>query len=151
MSNGGWFTSKMACENKRFAAYAPVAGQLRDQAGCRPGRRIPIVLIHGDADPLVPYSDVPDAAAFWARNNGCDTTAAQTALPDTHPEDNTTVVRHDYRDCPSSAPVQLYQIKGGGHNWPGGIPYLGPVLGGTTYDINANEVIWNFVSKYQLP
>jgi poly(3-hydroxybutyrate) depolymerase len=151
MSNGGWFTSKMACENKRFAAYAPVAGQLRDQAGCQPGRRIPIVLIHGDADPLVPYSDVPDAAAFWARNNGCDTTATQTALPDTHPEDNTTVVRHDYRDCPSSAPVQLYQIKGGGHNWPGGIPYLGPVLGGTTYDIDANEVIWNFVSKYQLP
>ncbi|MCP9949990.1 hypothetical protein [Actinomadura madurae] len=31
MSDGGFFTSKMACENRRFAAFAPVAGQPGDQ------------------------------------------------------------------------------------------------------------------------
>jgi poly(3-hydroxybutyrate) depolymerase len=150
MSNGGFFTSKLACENTRFAAYAPVSGQLTDQAACHPGRHVPIVLIHGDADSVVPYTSVPSVAQFWARNNGCDTTTVDTDLPDTHPDDNTTVTRHDFRDCPTDGPVILYQIKGGGHNWPGGTPYLGPFLGGTTYDIDANTVIWNFVSQYRL-
>jgi poly(3-hydroxybutyrate) depolymerase len=150
MSNGGFFTSKMACDNKRFAAYVPVSGQLNDQAACHPGRPVPIVLIHGDGDPLVPYSTAPEAARFWAGNNGCGTATTDTDLPDIDPNDNTTVTRHDYRDCPASAPVILYQIKGGGHNWPGGIPFLGPVLGGTTYDISANTVIWDFVSRFHL-
>ncbi|MFB4314039.1 alpha/beta hydrolase family esterase [Actinomadura sp. 21ATH] len=151
MSNGGFFTSKMACENGRFAAFAPVAGQLGDQAACRPGRRVPIVMIHGDADPLVPYATATAAAPFWARNNGCAATATATDLPDTHPEDGTTVTRHTYDRCPAEAPVILYRIKGGGHNWPGGIPFLGPVLGGTTRDIDANTVIWDFVSRFRLP
>ncbi|MEO5876537.1 MAG: hypothetical protein ABIS86_01800, partial [Streptosporangiaceae bacterium] len=117
MSNGGFFTSKMACDNKRFAAYAPVSGQLSDQAACHPGRRPPILMIHGDGDLIVPYSPVPAIAQFWARNNGCATTTVDTDLPNTHPEDNTTVVRHDFRDCPAGSPVILYQIRGGGHNW----------------------------------
>ena len=151
MSNGGFFTSKMACVNTRFAAYAPVAGQLTDAASCHPGRKVPVLLVHGDADPLVSYSTAPPAAEFWARNNGCSPAPVSTPLPDLDPGDNTTVVRHDYPDCPSDAPVVLYQIKGGGHNWPGGKPFLGPLLGGTTYDIDANRLIWEFVSRHTLP
>ncbi|GAA3207529.1 hypothetical protein [Actinocorallia longicatena] len=153
MSNGGFFTSKMACENRRFAAYVPVSGQLTDQAArdaCHPGRPVPIVLIHGDGDFVVPYGQAPDSARFWARNNGCAATTTDTNLPDKAPGDNTTVVRHDYTGCPATAPVILYEIKGGGHNWPGGTPFLGPFLGGTTYDIDANAVIWDFVSRYRL-
>ncbi|MEU5876381.1 hypothetical protein [Spirillospora sp. NPDC047279] len=151
MSNGGFFTSKLACDNDRFAAYAPVSGQLSAPATCRPGRHVPIVLIHGDGDYIVPYSGVQPAVDFWTRNNGCGTTPVSTPLPDTAPNDNTTVVRHDYPGCPSGGPVTLYQIKGGGHNWPGGLPFLGPFLGGTTYDIDANEVIWRFASQHRLP
>ncbi|MDL4817236.1 alpha/beta hydrolase family esterase [Actinomadura opuntiae] len=151
MSNGGFFTSKMACDNDRFAAYVPVSGQLNDPAACHPGRHVPIVMIHGDGDPLVPYSTVQPALDFWTSNNGCGTRTVATDLPDIAPNDNTTVVRHDYPDCPADGPVTLYQIKGGGHNWPGGTPFLGPFLGGTTYDINANAVIWDFVSHYHLP
>ncbi|MBW8482439.1 alpha/beta hydrolase family esterase [Actinomadura parmotrematis] len=150
MSNGGFFTSKMACDNKRFAAYVPVSGQLNDPASCAPGRAVPIVLIHGDGDPLVPYGTVAPAAAFWARNNGCAATTTDTDLPDIDPGDGTTVTRHDYRGCPADAPVIVYQVKGGGHNWPGGIPFLGPLLGGTTRDIDANAVIWDFVARYRL-
>ena len=150
MSNGGFFTSKMACDNKRFAAYAPVSGQLNDPSTCHPGRHVPILMIHGDADPLVPYSTVQPAVDFWTANNGCGTASVPTDLPDTDPTDNTTVVRHDYTGCPADGPVILYQVRGGGHNWPGGIPYLGPILGGTTHDIDANAVIWDFVSRYRL-
>jgi poly(3-hydroxybutyrate) depolymerase len=150
MSNGGFFTSKLACENKRFAAFAPVSGQLQDQAACHPGRAVPVLMIHGDADPIVPYATATAAAPFWARNNGCGTTTTDTDLPDAHPSDGTTVTEHAYNGCPAAAPVILYQVKGGGHNWPGGTPYLGPLLGGTTQDIDANAVIWNFVSRFRL-
>ena len=151
MSNGGFFTSKMACENERFAAYAAVAGQLNDPGACSPGRHVPIVLLHGDGDFVVPYDTVRPALDFWTRNNGCGTRTVATNLPDIAPDDNTTVVRHDHPDCPADGPVTLYEIKGGGHNWPGGTPFLGPFLGGTTYDIDANAVIWEFVSRHRLP
>ncbi|GAA3225319.1 hypothetical protein GCM10010468_52890 [Actinocorallia longicatena] len=151
MSNGGYFTSKMACENGRFAAFAPVAGQLDDPATCRPGRHIPIILIHGDADPVVDYAEAPVSAAFWARNNSCAPTTTDTTLPDLDPADGTTVVRSAYDGCPSDGPVTLLRIRGGGHNWPGGIPFLGPLLGGTTHDIDANAAIWTFVSTHRLP
>ncbi|WP_165966630.1 prolyl oligopeptidase family serine peptidase [Actinomadura sp. 7K507] len=151
MSNGGFFTSKMACDNDRFAAYVAVAGQLSDPASCSPGRHVPIVMIHGDGDFIVPYSTVQPALDFWTRNNECGGETVATNLPDIAPDDNTTVVRHDHPDCAADGPVVVYQIKGGGHNWPGGLPFLGPFLGGTTYDINANTVIWDFVSQHRLP
>ncbi|GAB2861680.1 hypothetical protein GCM10022221_71690 [Actinocorallia aurea] len=150
MSNGGFFTSALACENTRFAAFAPVSGQLSDLAGCAPGRPVPIVLLHGDDDTIVPYTTVPPAAAFWAARNGCSTQTKETALPDLDPADRTTVDRITYLGCPAAAPVVLYRIRGGGHNWPGGLPFLGPFLGGTTHDITANDVIWDFVSPFRL-
>ncbi|MDX6741000.1 hypothetical protein [Actinocorallia sp. A-T 12471] len=151
MSNGGSFTGKMACENGRFAAFAPVAGRLVGLDGsCAPGRPVPIVLLHGDGDFVVPYSVAPPAAAFWARNNGCSTETAAEALPDLDPTDRTTVERITYLGCPADGPVVLYRIIGGGHNWPGGVPFLGPFLGGNTRDIAANDVIWDFVSQHRL-
>ncbi|WP_344245876.1 hypothetical protein [Actinocorallia libanotica] len=150
MSNGGFFTSRLACVNERFAAYAAVAGQLSDIPACEPGRKVPIVMLHGTTDTIVPYSTVAPAAAFWAGNNTCSATSTATPLPDKDPRDNTTVVRHVHDGCPADAPVELYEIKGGGHNWPGGLPFLGPFLGGTTHDIDANEVIWDFVSAFRL-
>ncbi|WP_051712533.1 alpha/beta hydrolase family esterase [Spirillospora albida] len=151
LSNGGFFTSRLACENRRFAAYAPVAGQLQDEASCRPGRHVPIVLIHGTTDPLVEYETAPEAAGFFASNNGCGAATDVTDLPDIDPGDRTTVTRHTYRNCRADAPVVLYEIKNGGHQWPGGTPFPLPFLGATTQDIDANAVIWDFVSRFRLP
>jgi poly(3-hydroxybutyrate) depolymerase len=153
MSNGGFFTSLTACSlNDVFAAFAPVSGQvanLDDPASCRPGRAVPIVMFHGDADPIVGYNTAPAAQEFWAKNNGCQATTDDTELPDRDPDDGTRVVRHVSRGCPAGAPVELYQIVGGGHTWPGGNPY--PVdLGKLTKDVTANDVIWDFVSRFTL-
>ncbi|GAA3383579.1 alpha/beta hydrolase family esterase [Cryptosporangium minutisporangium] len=152
MSNGGFFASLTACKlSDVFAAYAPVAGQLNDPASCAPGRPVPVVMFHGDADPLVGYGTTAPAATFWATNNGCDATTTDTALPDVDPRDGTTVIRHEYRNCPASAPVVLYQIVGGGHTWPGGEPYPLVPLGNASKDIDANQVLWEFVSRFSLP
>jgi len=163
MSYGGFFSHVLACSlNDRIAAFAPVSGTMTEASLCFPGRAVPIVMLHGTNDPLVPYGyksvlglrgfDAPGSAAFWAGNNGCASDTVDTPLADVDPNDGTRVVRHDWTGCPSDAPVVLYEIRGGGHNWPGGKPFLPPpVLGGQTYDIVANDVVWDFVSRFTLP
>jgi polyhydroxybutyrate depolymerase len=55
--------------------------------------------------------------------------------------------------CPGGATVQLYVVEGGGHTWPGsqfsqaGVAALGP----TTFDIDANQVIWAFFQAHPMP
>jgi polyhydroxybutyrate depolymerase len=40
-------------------------------------------------------------------------------------------------------------MEGGGHTWPGGHQYLPAwIIGKTSRDIDANEVIWNFFKKH---
>lgn len=153
MSNGSWFSQLTACRlNTLYAAFVAVSGPLADQKNCNPGRHVPVLMFHGTTDPLVPYSGAAPALAFWVKNNGCASTTTDTNLPDVDPNDGTTIVRHVYQNCPPDGPVIFYQIIGGGHNWPGGKPFLpGNVLGGTTNDINGNQVIWDFVSRFRLP
>lgn len=148
MSNGGFFTHLTACQlSDRFAAFAAVSGQLSSR--CSPGRALPMLMLHGDADPVVSYSSVQQSTAFWTENNGCRPTPTSTNLPNTDRGDNTTVTRHDWTGC--AAPVTLYQIRNGGHTWPGGTPFLPPpLLGWHTYDISANDVIWEFVKNTRL-
>lgn len=157
MSNGGFFTHKTACElSDRFAAFAAVSGQLPTALAqtCTPVRPLPILMIHGTNDPVVAYdvdyAPVTAAANFWARHNPCTTTRTSTDLPNTV-LDFTSVTRHEYQGCTANAPVVLYDVNNGGHHWPGGIPFLPPpALGWQTYDISANTVIWDFVSRFQL-
>jgi poly(3-hydroxybutyrate) depolymerase len=152
MSNGGFFTSLLGCRlSDVFAAFAPVTGQLNDPATCAPGRAIPVLMIHGDADPLVPYGTTAPAAAFWTSNNGCRTDTVDVPVPDVDPADGTTAVYHHYRGCPRRAPVVLVQVKGGGHAWFGGDPYPVEWLGLAGRDLVANDAIWSFVSRFRLP
>jgi polyhydroxybutyrate depolymerase len=53
--------------------------------------------------------------------------------------------------CTSGADVQYYIITGGGHTWPGGLQYLPEaVVGRTSRDINASELLWQFFSAHKL-
>ncbi|NMD03070.1 MAG: phospholipase, partial [Bacteroidales bacterium] len=45
--------------------------------------------------------------------------------------------------------VILYAVEGGGHTWPGGFQYLPAwIIGKTSRDIDANEVIWAFFKRH---
>jgi polyhydroxybutyrate depolymerase len=48
--------------------------------------------------------------------------------------------------------VTFCTIAGGGHTWPGGKPYKIPGLeiGKVSYDISANEAIWEFFKKHPI-
>lgn len=55
MSSGGLLASALVCESsKRLAAVATVAG-VEIPPGCHPARRVPMLVIHGTADPLLHF------------------------------------------------------------------------------------------------
>lgn len=155
MSNGGFMSYELACEmSDRIAAIASVTGTMN--AGrfstCNPGRPVPVLEIHGTADPTVPYNGAnwiegsEDVVAFWADFNNCDETPIVTDVPDINITDDSTVEWWRYRNGDSGAEVELFKIFDGGHTWPG-TAFAFPA---TNYDINASVEIWRFFSRYDI-
>lgn len=88
---------------------------------------LPVVLVHGTKDPIVPYAggmtkmyrfrprglglSAEETAAYYARRNGITTTPTTTPV-------STDVDRTDYRQ-PNRQPVTLYTVHEGGHTIPG--------------------------------
>ena len=76
MSNGGFFSSLLGCQlPDRLAAVAPVAGALKLD-GCPSTRPVPILLMYGSRDPVVPPEMVSGAVTWWADHNGCRSSAS---------------------------------------------------------------------------
>jgi polyhydroxybutyrate depolymerase len=70
-SNGGFFANLLACRlARRLAAAAPVGGA-DALDGCTPARPVPILLLHGRADDVVPPASARRAREWWAARNGC--------------------------------------------------------------------------------
>ena len=69
-------------------------------------------------------------------------------LPDSNPDDGTKGKKISYGPCSGDTRVILYSIEGGGHTWPGGIQYLPKqIVGNTSREINAGDLIWDFFSS----
>ena len=123
------------------------------------------MMINGTADPLVPWEggyvhafrkklgkiiSVPQTIEFWVARNGCSASPQISRLPDTDPEDGTSVQKSAYGQCTDGADVILYEIKGGGHTWPGGYQYFPEFLiGKTNRDLDASQAIWDFFNGYR--
>lgn len=164
ISNGAYFSHRLGCElSDRIAAIAPVAGTMPEcvSANCSPMRPVPIMMFHGTEDPYAVYGggktaegrivlSAEDTAKYWARKNSCDLTPTRKDLPDNF-SDGTTITETSYGNCKEDAAVMFYAINGGGHAWPGGWQYLPKVIvGKTTQEINATEVIWEFFKRHAL-
>jgi polyhydroxybutyrate depolymerase len=162
ISNGGFMAMRMACEAAgEIVGIAAVTATMPAEIGtrCRPARPVPVLVINGTDDPLVPYQgglvrafgrnrgviwSTARTVGFWANVNGCSGVARTVALPDRDPSDGTITIRHDYQSCPRT-PVTLLEVKGGGHTWPGASQYL-PIalIGQVSRDFDASEVILSF-------
>ena len=156
MSNGGAMSAVLACRlSDRIAAFASVAAVVWGPQ-CAQARPVPIIAIHGTADPLVPFeggrveccgnptiASTPGTMANWAAHDGC--------APDPVEEPVAGVVRvRRWEGCAPGGDVRLYIVEGGGHTWPGARVGLSS-LGETTKDIDATEVIWDFFADKRLP
>lgn len=155
MSNGGYFSYKLACEHSdRFAAIASVTGSmvLQELESCDPERAVPVMQIHGTADLVVAYdglgfsAPIEDVVDFWVEVNNCDPTPVFTAIEDTDTEDGSTAEHYYYENSDNGNSVEFYKVIGGGHTWPG----AEFIIGVTNQDFNASEVIWNFFKAHTL-
>jgi len=155
-SNGASMTYRLACERSdRIAAIAPVSGglavELMRSCAAASRRPVPLLLIHGTADTVVPFDsgELEGNLALWVRRNGCATAPTTAYLPDTDPGDGTRTRIDRYPDCKDSADVMLYAVQGGGHHWPGGDePLRLESRGPTPRDFDGAEVIWSFLKAH---
>jgi polyhydroxybutyrate depolymerase len=157
-SMGGMMSYRLGCNLPQyFAAIASVASPmpLYIQAECDAAPALPVLVIQGTDDHVVPwmgirnaYLSAPQTMAYWADHNGCPYEPAFVVEPDARPEDGTLVIREQYDACDDE--VMMYGIYQGGHTWPGRPVMAGFDLGVTSYDINAADVIWAFFERQSL-
>ena len=172
LSNGGAMTLTMACKRADLiAAAAAVIFTFTDgMAGaCNPARPVPLLLMNGTEDPLIPYGggkgtsrfavegywSTARTVAFWRARNGCAADdGASTKLPDRDSKDGSTVMLVP-SSCPPGRDVLLYRVEGGGHRFPGARPdarlsrLVDTLLGRQNHDIDGPEVIWQFLSRFE--
>ena len=162
-SNGAMFCHRLAVERPDLvAAVAAVAGPIPEPLlDPGPARPVPVLLVHGTDDPVVPYgggpvqgdprrgrvASVEETAARWRAVNRCAPDGTVTALPHRDPADRTrmTLTRWQPKAAGEGAEVVLVTVDGGGHTWPGGLQYQPQsAIGATAGDVHASDLVADF-------
>ncbi len=162
MSNGGMLVYQLAALHPEwFAAVAPVSAAIGGMSRTgktyiipMPAMPVPVMIIHGRKDASVLYQggasqsfphswkmSVDDALTFWAVSDGC------TGKPAIAYAANRTLKREAYTGCKDGSEVVLWEIMGGGHDWPGDIF---PAPGGGK-PVSAAEEILTFFAAHRRP
>jgi poly(3-hydroxybutyrate) depolymerase len=164
LSEGGFMSMRLGCAlGDRFAAVAAVGAAMPKTMICLPPHPVPLVMINGTSDPVVPYGggtehnlslptiSVEDSAKAWAKIDRCEDKPEKSKLSAREKGGTETKV-DTYNGCQQNAQVVLYSLKGAGNTWPGGEQYeVEKTIGKTSQDLNANEVIWSFLVTRKLP
>jgi polyhydroxybutyrate depolymerase len=167
LSNGAAMSYRVACQlSDRVAAIVPVGGAMQWTTNhtCEPSRPIPVMHIHGTADPCWKYEGgVPECIddqadkehvsvertlGEWRDINGCSDRVFQEDVPDEAALDGSQTVRVTYQEC--DVPLVHMLVDGGGHTWPDGHQYLSRSRIGPVSRDWGSEVIWDFMSRHQL-
>ncbi|MFJ3234117.1 alpha/beta hydrolase family esterase [Streptomyces sp. NPDC086787] len=163
-SNGAVMTELLGCElADRLSGIAVVAGTMPEAMApvCHPRRPLPVMIINGTQDPLVPYDggasradssetpllSVADTAAKWRTVDGCTGETVRSLPP--VPGDRTATGVAAAVSCHGGTQVEVYTVTDGGHTWPGGKQYLPAALVGlTTTQFDASEALWGFFRSH---
>ncbi len=162
-SNGGQMVFRLAAEMpERFAGLAAVAATqpTPDNFACEAsGRPVPILLMNGTRDPIVPHAggvislfgfkprgtalSAPETARHFARVNGITAPPTGSVLVHHETSGDTAVTVTTYAE-EDKDPVVAYTIMNGGHVVPNP-SYTAPrLVGRTTHDVDAPHAIWEF-------
>jgi polyhydroxybutyrate depolymerase len=166
MSNGGFFSFRLACErSKIFAAIAPVAANhsvgVVDK--CNPDQPVSVLNIVGTEDKAVPYKggsisvllgirkrgqvlSSDESIKSWVKINSCKDSAVISDV-DEIKDDQTSVKIEKYTEqCKNKTQVVRMNVVGGGHTWPGRLPNHRGFFhkSVTSMEIDATQEIWNF-------
>ncbi len=166
VSNGGMMVHRLACEVPwAFAGFATVIANmpLRVIDRCAPDAPVPMMVINGTADRLVPYDgggvgfrgragevvSTYETVEFWRAHNRCRGRPGRRMLPDRDPDDGSRVVMFFSTECWRGSAVILLRVDGGGHRVPGSpahdLRFIAErALGDQNNDISTAEVITRF-------
>jgi polyhydroxybutyrate depolymerase len=157
LSNGGLMSHRLAAEaSDMITGIAPVAGGMAPAIAESFNPRFPvsILIIQGDADPIVPIDggDVMgrdstrgkviatrDALAKYVRRNGNVGDPVHTQLG---PASGKSIDAARYADGPGGVKTWYYLVKNGGHEWPPRSASASP--DGDTRGLSALELVWEF-------
>ena len=151
MSNGGDFCYLLACQaSEVFQAVAPVAGMIMQDImdECNPTTTTSILEIHGTEDNVTyyegdpynmdgwgAYPSIPQTMDFFLDLFQLSGAGTFTALDDLDPTDGSEVTVSSWSNDEGCPRVELYDVVGGGHDWPGAWGNM---------DIDASRVAWEF-------
>jgi polyhydroxybutyrate depolymerase len=166
ISNGGFFSFYLAYKlSDKIKAIAPVCANIPENIkdDYKLNNSVSMLLINGTDDPLVKYEggkvgfgrsdrgnsiSTDETIKIWMNQLGCEAAPAEEKIPDKDKEDECEAVKYTYKNCKGNFEQQLIKIIGGGHTWPGSVPYLPKfIVGKVCNDFNAEEVIWNFFKQ----
>lgn len=163
ISNGGLMTNRLGCElADKIAAIATVA-PAAVMSKCSPSRSMPVMDIHGTADPANPPDGSEPRGIFkeesgsgfamsykrmtpyqvvdtWKKINRCSEAGADGYQ-------NGGAKCTIYTECAGGAEVELCMVEGMGHAWPSGSQYFpASMVGPVSYDISFDQ-IWEFFGR----
>jgi len=165
VSNGGIFCHYLAATAADLvAAIAPVIGGLAEPiaSSFMPSHPISLLVIQGDADPLVPKDGGPIGRSnrggrvipteamlgLYLARNGVSGQPTEEPLPDTDPDDGCRRSVRRYPPGEGGVKVEYWRIHGGGHTFPGSrrisTTDREARVGKTSRDYDGLEVIWRF-------
>lgn len=164
MSNGGMLTHKVAIGLPgKIAAAAVVAGAMFGDEPA-PAAPVPILVMHGARDQIVPYAGGPSpvgfvasaqsrdfqavekTVAFWVKADGCAAAPQVSAAGE--------VQTQDWTGCSGGSEVLFYRLASATHTWPGAKPPAGAtrMLEMTPYDaVDATDAAWSFFKRHVRP
>ena len=162
-SNGGMMTYRLLTEAADvFAAGVAFVANLPRADTPRPARPVPVMIMNGTADPLMPYGggtvakdrgavlSTDETARFFAAANGITGEPRRRALPDPL-DDGCRMIETRW---PGPAPVVLVTVEGGGHQIPhpeGGTsrPLARRIVGPACRDAHGLEIGWRFLRGFR--
>ena len=160
-SNGAGMALRYAAQRpEAVRAVVSVAGQLPRDPAVRPTGRVPLLSLHGDADPIRPFAtgmaeaptrdqghstptlSTPETMAAFA---GPEATQAAPERSDPDPGDGTQVLTERWSDEDGTRAV-LQTLVGGGHTWPSARTALPDAFGILSHDLDASAEAVSFVT-----
>ncbi len=152
MSNGSIMSETFAAKNPGLIrAVAGVSGTM-DTRRTRVAGQVPALIIHGTADPMVPYEGGQGDTSLTRTNFASVASVVkaflapfgsttQTSRTIDAKDDGTSVIVTDYA-AGGQVVLRLMTVEGGAHHWPGG--RKARLTEGKTQEIDANTEILRF-------
>ena len=169
-SNGGMMTFRLAREfgDKLAAVAVFIANMPKDSECGLPVRPIPIMIVNGTDDPLMPYNggsiignrgavlSAEETLNYWVSLNHLNTQKRTNRYyEDFNTDDGSIIIKNEFNRPLTNPPVEFYVISGGGHSMPSikhSIPGLleATILGKQNRDLEGALEAWKFLRRFSL-